>query len=286
MMARWVVSIAIFGFAAILLFPASFIEGRQKPSVTFTSECSCEGNHGVSRWAAKTDLAEPPTNAADIQAITPSQMHDWKGPGGNIPRGGGRMEAEKRWYAVTGRVKKVRAEDDGDLHMILGDADGSNPLEAVVEIPLGARWCALRETVFSWTDATFPFPTARAPFRLVQNPVITAVGKAFFDTDHSGNDTGNNRRKYDKKLAVWEIHPVMKIILGSSTITAAPAQPQPQATAAEVTITQPVTIIIPYGRTVLRPGMTLKVVSRTNDAVVVRYMDGTYSVPISSTDLK
>jgi hypothetical protein len=80
---------------------------------------------------------------------------------------------------------------------------------------------------------------------------------------------------------------------------------RPQATAAEITprlapstpaasvqreqfatITQPVTISIPYGRTVLRPGMKLKVVSRTNDAVVVRYMDGTYPVPISTTDLK
>jgi len=78
-MARWVVSMAILGFAAILLFPASFIEGRQKPSVTFTSECSCEGNHGVSRWAAKTDLAEPPTNAVDIQAITPSHQFVYLG---------------------------------------------------------------------------------------------------------------------------------------------------------------------------------------------------------------
>src|SRR5438477_12894969 len=38
------------------------IPAQAKPVVTFTSPCECIGNHGVSRWAAKTDLQEPPAN--------------------------------------------------------------------------------------------------------------------------------------------------------------------------------------------------------------------------------
>jgi len=70
--------------------------GRNKPTVTFTSECSCDGNHGVSRWKAKTDLSEPPPNKAEIQAITPSEMYEWKGPGGNIDHDSGRIGPEQK----------------------------------------------------------------------------------------------------------------------------------------------------------------------------------------------
>jgi endonuclease/exonuclease/phosphatase family metal-dependent hydrolase len=56
--------------------------------------------------------------------------------------------------------------------------------------------------------------------------------------------------------------------------------------ATEVTITQPVTIPIPYGKTVLPRGARLHIVSRSKDSVIVQYMDGTYSVPIRSTDLE
>jgi hypothetical protein len=120
------------------------------------------------------------------------------------------MAAENEWYAITGRIKKVNVEDDGDLHLVLGDASGDKPGEVVVEIPLGERWCVLRKLVFSWTDAVFPFATGRSPFRLVGDHVIRATGKAFYDVDHSENETRSNRRS-DKKLAVWEIHPVMRL---------------------------------------------------------------------------
>lgn len=290
--------------ALIVIVSFHSVARQPKPAVVFTSECSCERNHGVSRWRAKTDLAEPPANSIEIQSITPSEIYEWRGPGGNITHGSGRIAAENRWYAITGRLKKVRTEDDGDLHIVLADADDDKPGEVVIEIPLGERWCALRKTVFSWTDAIFPFPTTRAPFRLVQNHVVTAVGKVFYDIDHSGNDTKNNRRDYDNKLAVWEIHPVMQLLTGDSTAGLARPQTQPQvtpqiaapppsvapvptATPEEfVTITQPVTIQIPYGTTVIPRGMKLPVISRDAQAVRVRYMNEVYAVPVSSTDLR
>ncbi|HUP80038.1 MAG TPA: endonuclease/exonuclease/phosphatase family protein [Pirellula sp.] len=64
--------------------------------------------------------------------------------------------------------------------------------------------------------------------------------------------------------------------------TSSPATDEPQT----VTLTQPVTIQIPYGKTVLPRGSRLQTVSRTNNSVVVRYLDGTYVIPMSSTDMK
>jgi hypothetical protein len=43
-----------------------------------------------------------------------------------------------------------------------------------------------------------------------QSPVITVIGKAFWDVGHAPKDQGN-RRKYMPDYAVWEIHPVMKL---------------------------------------------------------------------------
>ena len=277
------------------------ISAREKPTVTFTSECSCEGNHGVSRWAAKTDTAAPPLNLAGVQGLTPAEMYGWSGPGMRISHSATRIGPEEKWYAVTGRVDKVRVEDDGDLHIVMNNADGRAG-EIVVELPLGVTWCEMRKKVFSWTNAHFPFPTGqRDSFSLLQHPVVTVIGQAFYDIDHSGSDTSGNRRNYDQGLAVWEIHPVMQLSIGNAKVTAAPPQIQPPATPSIaapltpiptatphefVTLTQPVTIQIPYGTTVLHPGMKLPIISRDALTVHVHYMDEVYAIPITSTDLK
>jgi hypothetical protein len=275
-----------------------------KSSATFLTPCDCEGNHGIARWRAKTDPSEPPLNESEIHPITPAEMYEWKGPGGNLPTGAGRIPAEQQWYAMTGKLKKLRVEDDGDLHMVLGDPNGTNPFEVVVEIPLGERWCDLRRTVFSWTDASFPFSTGRKPFHLRQESIVTVIGKAFYDTDHSGTDSGNNQRSYDKKTAVWEIHPVMRLHVGALSVGAPVASPHPGLTPAAagappssgatpqatstpeqfVTIIQPVAIRIPYGTVVLQPGQKLPVVSRGPGTVTIRYMNETYPIPSAATE--
>ena len=53
-----------------------------------------------------------------------------------------------------------------------------------------------------------------------------------------------------------------------------------------VTLTQPVTIKIPYGQTVLPAGTRLQVVSRDAKTVDVRYLEAIYPIPLPSTDLK
>jgi len=293
--------------AALVVLASGEASSREKATVLFTSPCSCEGNHGVSRWAAKTDAAPV---SANLSFITPADMYGWHGPGISISHSAGRIAAEEKWYAVTGKIDKVRVEDDGDLHIVMTNVD-ARPGEIVVELPLGATWCAMRKTVFSWTNARFPFSVGQKDsFRLVEHPIVTVIGKAFYDIDHSGKDMSGNRRSYDQLLAVWEIHPVMQLSMGSSRVSAAPPLAQPQAapqiqprptppvvsppvpiipppTAAPqelVTITQPVTIQIPYGTTVLQPGTTLPVASRDGTSVRVRYMNQIYPIPITSTE--
>jgi hypothetical protein len=236
-------------------------------------------------------------------------MSAWQGIGGGVTQRSRRLIAEENWFSVTGRVETVRIEDDGDLHVVLENVDGHHG-GIVVELPLGPRWCEMRKTVFSWTDAHFPISPGKADkFALVQHPIVTVIGKAFYDIDHSGNDTRSNRRNYDPSLAVWEIHPVMRLAVGnaapgSTSVTVASTPPIsvstptnvvsppatiPQATAAPeqvVTITKPVTIQIQYGTTVLQPGTKLPILSRDSQNVDVRYLNARYAIPISSTNLR
>jgi len=71
-----------------------------------------------------------------------------------------------------------------------------------------APWNPIRETVFAWSDQPFPFETRTGHrLHLADHPLIEAVGHAFYDAPHRGNEP--NRRRSLHHTAVWEIHPVM-----------------------------------------------------------------------------
>lgn len=121
------------------------------------------------------------------------------------------------------------------------------------------------------------------------------------------------------RSTAWEIHPAIKIEALESkpvvaTVTPSPTRPAPTASPKAiasatpvpsssakaipqkqmspskpgqfVTITAPVKIKILYGETVIPSGTKLPIVSRDEKTVTVSYLDGTYAVPISSTDLR
>src|SRR6266487_2990803 len=181
------------------------------PLVTFESPCECRDNHGKHRWAEKNDPALPLTDASATQAVTPSDIFNWQGPTEYLVPSSERIWSEQKWYALTGRVVDLRAEEDGDLHIALQDATGDKAGIVVCEIPAKQQWCSIRETVFSWTTTRFPFHTSSdRKLKLIEAPIITVTGKAYWDVGHAPNDQ-SNRRSHLPGYAAWEIHPVMKL---------------------------------------------------------------------------
>jgi len=181
------------------------------PLVTYQSACECLDNHGKQRWAEKNDPAQPPSDASAIQAVTPSDIFNWGGPTEYLVPSSPRLWSEEKWYALTGRVVDLRAEEDGDLHIALQDVTGDKPGAVVVEIPAKPQWCELRKIVFGWTEGQFPFRVRSGRKLKFRQPlIITIVGKAFFDVGHAPADHSNRRTDLEG-YAAWEIHPVMKL---------------------------------------------------------------------------
>src|SRR4029453_8641179 len=96
------------------------------------------------------------------------------------------------------------------IFTLLADATGNNVGKVSAEIPVGPKWCEIRQTVFGWTTQKFPLSVKTAhTLKIPEQHVITVTGKAFYDIGHAPADH-SNRRSTPKGYAVWEIHPVMK----------------------------------------------------------------------------
>jgi hypothetical protein len=95
-----------FGMLLIAILPA--YGQHHRPVVTFESPTVCRGFHGFWRWTAKNDTTSSPDRE------DPDREVAWYSP---------RFGREREWFAVTGRVARVEAEEDGDLHIELRDAD-------------------------------------------------------------------------------------------------------------------------------------------------------------------
>jgi len=198
---------------AFVIGPA-FTKSVAAGEVTFVSPCECQGQKDGTRWPVKTDPSPVPSDKSTIQSVTPSQIYQWKGPGPDVPltpKTDTRIAAEQKWYNLTGRLDSVKVEDDGDITLVLKDAEGKKTGSVGAEIPVGSTWCELRQTVFAWTTQSFPFSFKESQrLEMRETHIITVTGRAFFDVDHASADRSNRRTK-PKKYAVWEIHPVMAL---------------------------------------------------------------------------
>ena len=198
-------------YPTLFIIAALFCSAAAPEQVTCDSPCDCHDAHGEGRWSVKTDASLPPTEASAIQSVTPSDVLRWPGPDVHLTQSSSRTGIENNWFALTGRVVAVKIETDGDLHLALQDTSGDKPGIVVCEIPAKPKWCEIRQTVFGWTHTRFPFHTSSArKLKVDQPPVITVIGKAYFDVGHAPKDQ-SNQRKYQPGYAAWEVHPVMKL---------------------------------------------------------------------------
>ena len=91
----------------------------------------------------------------------------------------GKSVTLKSTHALTGRVVDARVEADGDIHIALADATGNNVGTVSAEIPVGPRWCEIRQTVFGWTTQKLPFSVKTAHALKIREPrVFTVTGKS------------------------------------------------------------------------------------------------------------
>jgi hypothetical protein len=169
-------------YSATLTTAVAFLcTAAAAPEVIFVSPCECQGFHGKNRWVTKTDLSPVPPDKSSIQSVTPSQIYAWEGPGpdADLTRyTEERMPSEQKWYALTGRVVDLKVEADGDIHIALVDANGNNVGTVSAEIPVGPKWCEIRQTVFGWTTQKFPFGVKTAHTLKIREPhVITVTAK-------------------------------------------------------------------------------------------------------------
>jgi hypothetical protein len=203
--------------AAPFALPKKKRKRRKLPTVTFVSETKCKANHGVWRWKVKTDPDRPPARIAADHKVTVADVGAWDPPEEKVKIRTPRKGREKEWYELTGKVVLVKAEQDGDLHVQLGDPTGKSKLEVVVEVPVDnddpdSAWSKMRKVVFGWSDQTFPFTTKTGHrLTLTRKPVVRVVGKAFWDAVHQKKATPNRRRDH-ANVTVWEIHPMSSTI--------------------------------------------------------------------------
>jgi hypothetical protein len=217
-MRKCLLALFVLLIAAPVALPKKKKRKRRKalPTVTFQSYYECKKHHGKWRWDVKTDRAKPPATIPADHKVTVAEVAAWEPPKDKVKASTPRFGRETEWFELTGKVVLVKAEQDGDLHIQLGDPKGKSKLEVVVEVPVdngveNSAWSKIRKTVFDWSSQDFPFTTKTGKkLELTENPVIRVVGRAFFDAVHQKVSTPNRRR--DKpNVTVWEIHPVMRM---------------------------------------------------------------------------
>jgi hypothetical protein len=88
-------------------------------------------------------------------------------------------------------------------------ATDRKPGIVVCEVPAEPTWSEIRKTIFGSTRTRFPLHIrSTRELTINETPIITVIGKAFWDVGHAPKDQ-SNRRKRLPQYAVWEIHPVM-----------------------------------------------------------------------------
>jgi hypothetical protein len=179
-------TVVLLTVAALLLSAPVLARSRKpRPTVTYVSPIECKGDHGKWRWRVKTEKDRPPARIAADHQVTPADIAAWEPPEGKITTRTPRVGREKEWFELTGKVMLVKAEEDGDLHIQLGDPKGKGRMQVIVEIPVDhghpdSAWSEIRKTVFGWSSQRFPFTTKTGhKLRLDQRPVVRVVGKAF-----------------------------------------------------------------------------------------------------------
>jgi hypothetical protein len=173
------------------------------------------------RWAAKVDtsLVDRP-----VIPITVNAMLAWAPPNlGSHDDDAPRTGLELHVYRLGGWIRRVKQNDDGDVHLSLtATPDGAEDSCVVAEIPAvryGTAYKQARAALIPLLEET----KIKKSGRLKIPVAVELTGPAFYDGKHLKRETGpgkKSERPMQAKShgdcnastsALWEIHPVYKV---------------------------------------------------------------------------
>lgn len=197
---------------------------------------------GAERWNIKVaqdaDAVGGKLNTVPLGPFSVSQLNQQVLPG-PYPAGG-RMDVEKKLYAVRGYLSYFKQETDKkgdrDYHVVITDQPGDynenekaapNGRSMVVEFPdphcFGGKSSAqlmgspLTEAVID-ARATFEQHLKWSPHKKLTEPIpVTVTGVGFFDFDHHQEGRSTPHPATTGKGKVFELHPVTEISFDNDT---------------------------------------------------------------------
>jgi hypothetical protein len=152
---------------------------------------------------------EQPVSYGPVETLTPSNVRTLPSSVGPVWLPLSRCSRHGRKAATWQHRKCARKSADSKRSL--------SPSKKADKVPAKPQSCEVRTTVFGWTRTRFPLHIRSTRKLTVSHaPVVTVIGKAFWDIGHAPKDQ-SNRRKRLPDYAVLEIHPVMKLTVQKLT---------------------------------------------------------------------
>lgn len=170
-----------------------------------------EDDCGVERWKVKT-LSDIDSSSIDFTKIAPTTVSSQaRMPTIKITRDI-RQPSENTVLSVTALVTSYKAEDDGDIHIVLQDPSTGETMIAEIPNPhctniLNTSRADMITKTRDWFIANIGHPTSK--FKNTKT-MVTITGTSFIDHIHGQRGAAPNGR---------EIHPVLSMQSPDTPIT-------------------------------------------------------------------
>lgn len=146
---------------------------------------------GTERWDVKT-LSDPAAGKIDLRRAKAATIEELNklGPSCELGPNAPRQPGESILYDIVGKVRLVKREEDGDIHIVM---EGDRGALMIVEVP--SPQCAPNSV------ADF-HQVRRVASTLRHGRRIEVMGVAFYDKSHG---------QFGESKSCVELHPVLSI---------------------------------------------------------------------------
>jgi hypothetical protein len=188
-----------------LLAYAELSDAKKRKADLFAAVATTLFKCGKERWDVKTltDPAAGKVNIDEPQEGTIAALTAEEAPVEPVER----QPAELVTYKLTGTITMAKLEADKDLHMVLGDQNGTTMIIEAVSPDCAENSRVLEEITAVRQAVEAKFPGAAAGDREDGLTVtVTVTGVAFFDRLHNQEGVAKNGIELHPVLS-FEVHP-------------------------------------------------------------------------------